>query len=1498
MGKATQFGKYQIRGLLGRGAMAEVYKAFHPTLERDVAIKVIHPHLADDPSFVRRFRREAKVVAALRHPGIVQVHDFEVEDGSFYMVMEFVPGESLQERLATLRKRGERMGLDQALQLFRLIVRAVAYAHNQGVVHRDLKPANVLLTPEGEPVLTDFGLAKIVGAERLADSGAIIGTPTYMSPEQGEGKAGDERSDIYSLGVMLYELTTGIPPFSADSPISVILKHMDEPLPPPRLIRADLPVPIEQVIQKALEKDPADRFQSAQGLLAATEEIALAQVLLEAAPPLDTRCPYRGLRAFEEEHAEFYFGREALVNKLVEELEPIGSTKYVEGEPRSPLVRSARFLAVLGASGSGKSSLVRAGLVPALRTGAVPGSSDWVIRVMNPGSQPLRELAARLAPIVDGEADSSNVMQQLRHELAAHGRALHLAVRRAWSDPDEKASAPLERHLMLIVDQFEEVFTLCRDETERVRFIENLLYATTVSEGRVIVVLTMRADFYHRCAVYRDLASRISDRQVLVGPMNEVESRRAIEQPARQVGLQFEPGLVDTILADVTRQPGALPLLQHALLELWERRRGRLLTSSAYHASGGVVGAIAQRADSLYASFSPEEQAIVRRIMLRLTRPGEGTEDTRRRVTKRELLPGSGEQRAAVEEVLRRLADARLVTTSRDMAGGEEMVDVAHEALIRGWARLQSWINEDRMALHTHRQLTEAADTWEQNDRDASYLYRGVRLAQAEEWVKTHAGDLNELERAFLDASRAAAEAVEREQEAARQRELAQMQALLEEQRQRIEAQTRAHSSHLVTSAQLALQERKTGLALALAMEANRIDDPSPQAQLILAEAAYAPGTRRLFAGHTAAVQSIALGLDGRTLVSGSVDCTLILWDVESGGIVRRFEGHDDAVLGVAMTPDGRCAISSSADRTLILWDLEGGKPVRRFEGHFGPVLCVAVNPDGRAAISGSEDRCLILWNLETGEALRRFEGHLGAVLCVAVSSDGRTAISGSEDCSLILWNLETGEVIHHLKGHDRTVDALLHGEGHYDSVWDVAFGPDGRTALSVSEDQGSILWDLDAGKLLRRFEEPEVGLFSVDLGADGRSALLGALYGQVVILDLDSGQQILQLLGHSGQATSVVLSPDGRAAFSGSADGSLRMWDLQSGAEIRCLDYSPEVLATVDISPDGQMGLAGCWDGSLILWDHQSGVEVRRLIGHTETLFAGAYFGPDGRTVLSGSGDIFGPSDDNTLRLWDVETGKEIRRLEGHTMNLYDIALGSDGRFAVSASADGTVRCWDLASGAHQVLIDVAPQIARSVAISPDGRTVLIGLGKGQSHSPDYDLRLLDLETGQELRRFVGQDGQVTSIAFSPDGRLAISGGYAERLILWNVADGSEIRRFAGHAGACTVVTFGPDGRVALSAGTDNTVILWDVDSGAIRRFLGHSKVVVGAVFSPDGRAALSASDDGAIREWRIDATQEELLAWVAANRYVPELGPQQREQYNIEPLSDEASTVPAGTP
>lgn len=422
-------------------------------------------------------------------------------------------------------------------------------------------------------------------------------------------------------------------------------------------------------------------------------------------------------------------GREALTAELVAYL------------------RTHRFLAVVGASGSGKSSLVRAGLVPALQRGTpvlddvLPpeGSALWPIHIITPKAHPSKELAATLT-----SGDASHLAQaKLMDELAQDARVLDLCVSRLLSGGAAK-------RLLLVVDQFEELFTLCRDQTERKAFIDNLLTAA-VDDGVTTVVITLRADFYAHCFAFDNLRTALESYQKNIGPMSRDELRRAIEEPARLEGWAFEPGLVDLLLHDVGDEPGALPLLSHALLETWKRRRGRTLTLAGYVESGRVQGAIAQTAERVFTQhFTAEQQTIAKNIFLRLTELGEGAEDTRRRVQLVELMSKPAEQ-ATIEAVLKTLADARLVTTDK------AEVEVAHEALIRSWPTLRQWLDENREGLRIHRRLTEAAQEWEALKRDQGALYRGLRLQQALEWESKNAVEFSLPEKTFLNASKAVA---------------------------------------------------------------------------------------------------------------------------------------------------------------------------------------------------------------------------------------------------------------------------------------------------------------------------------------------------------------------------------------------------------------------------------------------------------------------------------------------------------------------------------------------------------------------------------------------------------------------------------------------------------------------------------------------------------------------------------------------------------------------
>jgi formylglycine-generating enzyme required for sulfatase activity len=424
--------------------------------------------------------------------------------------------------------------------------------------------------------------------------------------------------------------------------------------------------------------------------------------------PVEGEPPYMGMRYFDTSNAGLFYGREALTRELA---------ARVANEP---------FLAIVGASGSGKSSVARAGLIPALQMGAV--------HVIAPTAHPLESLATSLTR----DSESVTVTATLMDDLQNDSRSLRLFIRKILASSGKP-------NLLLLVDQFEETFTLCKDAAERSAFIENLLAAADEDDGRVCIVLTLRADFYHHCAEYEGLRLALEKHQAYIGAMTSDELREAITAPAQKNGWDFQPGLVDLILRDVGTEPGALPLLSHALLETWKRRQGRTLTLAGYADAGGVKKAIAQTAESVYDHLTPAEQTIARGIFLRLTELGEGTQDTRRRVKLDEL--GQAKAGDAVIKVLKTLTDARLVTAEQDSA------EVAHEALIREWGTLRKWLDEDRESLRLQHHLTESAQEWERRGREAGELYRGARLKQLQDWLKEHGDALSPLEGEFVKAS-------------------------------------------------------------------------------------------------------------------------------------------------------------------------------------------------------------------------------------------------------------------------------------------------------------------------------------------------------------------------------------------------------------------------------------------------------------------------------------------------------------------------------------------------------------------------------------------------------------------------------------------------------------------------------------------------------------------------------------------------------------------------
>ncbi|MFB2768952.1 hypothetical protein ACE1AT_06600 [Pelatocladus sp. BLCC-F211] len=1128
----------------------------------------------------------------------------------------------------------------------------------------------------------------------------------------------------------------------------------------------------------------------------------------------DATCPYRGLLAFQERDQEFFFGRDRYVEDLLK------------------VVRQQPLVALIGASGSGKSSVVFAGLIPQLRA-----TGNWLIESFRPQNQASYGLASALVRLLKPELDEIQQLGRAKELLAEIENGLTL--------PEILASIR-QRHpdkrILLVIDQFEELYTLCQDTQEQQRFVDAILAAIQSAPDNLTVVLTLRADFFSYVLNYAPFGEALQQHKPhLLSAMNREEMETAIEQPAKKMGVTLEEGLTERILDDVKQEPGNLPLLEFALTQLWAKQNSGQLTHQAYEEIGGVDKALANHAEAVFEQLSEADQKRAERVLIQLVRPGETTEDTRC-ITTREAVNGDN------WDLVTRLASSRLVVTGRDEEKQAETVEVVHEALIREWTRLRGWMNDNREFRTWQERLKGRMREWEATGKDEGALLRGLALAEAEDWRGKRQEELSDTEIRFIQESEALRDK-EKEEEKRRREEKIRLQrriniglasssvvaitlAGLAGIGWRSAAINEINSNAKNSSALLSLDEQealKISLKAVVKMQHTPWVDANTRTQVDMAllhivDNVAAPNT---LGGHAKWVYGVSFSPNGKMLASASADKTVKLWDTSTGQEIKTLTGHTDSVYGVSFSPDGKMLATASRDNTVKLWDTSTGKEIKTLTGHTKWVYGVSFSPDGKMLASASADNTVKLWDTNTGKQIKTLTGHTNSVNGVSFSPDGKMLASASGDNTVKLWDTSTGQEIKTLTGHKSWANRLN-------------FSPDGKILATASSDYTVKLWDTSTGKEIKTLIGHRNAVQDVNFSPDGKMLASTSVDKTVKLWDTSTYKEIKTLTEHTNPVYGVSFSPDGKMLATASADYTVKLWDTSTYKEIKTLTGHTNSVNGVSFSPDDKMLASTSGDKTVKLWDTSTGKQIKTLTGHTNSVF-GVRFSPDGKMLATASAD-------NTVKLWGTSTGKEIKTLTGHTNWVYGVSFSPDGKMLASASVDKTVKLWDTSTGKEIKTLTGYTNWVYGVSFSPDGKMLATA-------SADNTVKLWDTSTYKEIKTLTGHTNSLFGVSFSPDGRMLATASADYTVKLWDTSTGKEIKTLTGHTNWVYGVSFSPDGKMLATASSDYTVKLWDTSTyKEIKTLTGHTNSVYGVSFSPDGKMLATASADNTVRLWRRD--------------------------------------------
>jgi WD40 repeat protein len=1408
-----RLGHYEVLGLVGRGGMGVVLKAFDEKLQRVVAVKVMAAPLATSATARRRFTREAQAAAAVRNEHVIDIHAVEEANGLPYLVMEYVSGRSLQERLD---QEGP-LGVAEVLRIAMQIAAGLAAAHAQGLVHRDVKPANILLENGVERVkITDFGLARAGDDASLTQSGAVAGTPMYMAPEQARGEAVDHRADLFSLGSVLYAMCTGQPPFRASGTLAVLKCVAEEEPRPVREVNAEVPDWLAAIIGRLHAKDPAERFPSAGGVAELLgQHLAHLQQPARVPRPVPP-APRAGAGPRGRSRRRRLWAAAAAVLLLV----GLGATEAT-GVTRL----TATVIRVLTPDGT----LVVEVDDPAVRV-TVEGDGGLVITGAGPQEVRLRPGSYRLLASKGGQPVKSEIVtiargdrQVVKVSLEPTGPSRALAPFQFVPPPPgpldrvDPARIPAEERFDW---QPNELVAVLGEHRQRhwvpvggVAYSSDgkLIASSDDAEGvnviRVWDAETMRERqlFRGHTRPVRGVAFSPDCRRLLSGSWDGTMRLWDVATGTELRRFPLPTGTDSVCFSPDGRY--ALSGSHRNDAHLWDVETGQKVRRFEGHT--GVVTSVA---------FSPDGRQA-------LTGSGDYTVRLWDVQSGKELYCMEG-HRGRVQAVAFS-PDGRLALSGNTVQGKEKIDSPAPDYDLRLWD-LKTGKERRRFAGHT-REIFRVAFSPDGRHALSSSCDGTLRL-----WEVENGKELRRFEghvgRALAlacspDGCRAVSggeDGTVRLWDIETGKELRPITGPID----------RAHQ-------------------VAFSPSGDQILSAGGDRIVRLWDVATGKEIRR-FVGHTDPVVGLSLSEDGRRVLSGSceIDWWLPqpadgdrtgpwrLWDVATGKQIGRFYGPTTDYLGcVALSPDGKRALTGCGKR-LLLWDVESGRELRALDGHTNVVTSVAFSPDGVHALSGGMDGHLRLWEIRSGKELRCLKGHTVGVRGVAISPDGRYAVSGGCDQTVRLWDLTGDESA-----------ARVFFKWHTSEVLSVAFAPDGRMMASGGDDGRIILWDVAADDKLREWQLPGP-VHGVTFARDGRHLATANGNGTVYVLrlaakdgkELPVGKDVMPSAPGDRPVGKVSPEPGAQATATGQVGaGPVRTFAGHTGP-----------VSSVAFTPSGDQILSASDDSSVRVWDVASGKEKQRFEGHQGTV-RGLAVDPNGVWAISAASARRQAADGGAWRvcMWEIASGKELRQLSGSGPAMMSVALSRDGRRALFANYEGTVWLYDVENWRELRRFSTYPGHCH-VAFAPNGKQMLTGAFEGEHGS---HMSLWNLDTGEEVKSFDGTNGIGRTI-FTPDGKQIVSAGFGDSIVrIWDAAKGTELGRLRGHISSVAAVAISADGRWAVSGAYDMTVRVWDLEKRTERHVFetGHTSGVQSVDISRDGRFAVSGSFDGTLRLWRL---------------------------------------------